>query len=635
MMNIRFEKYFIPFELKFSLFIFITLFFINQYSHAQSFERHETILAYINKFPNHVTWKNEQQFEDFHFLVISDDQLLISYFKKIYKSLKIKDKPIKLTISSNSDIDFSDVRAIFISNDKKDLYLTVFDKIEGKQILLISDSYSDPRFVMINIFDSKANKLVFEVNKANITNQNLEIDDEILLLGGNLIDVAELYRKSQQSLRSIEKTLKKYDLLLDSLNSQIKLVQNEIEKQKQEIFEQSFLIKNQKFELENQVIEIDKQKQFVHEQKTILKTQQDSINKQSILLSTKQNQLNFQKDEIQKGLEVLKTQQFELQRMDSEIQVKTEILGQQDITISRQRQILGLFIIVIVLVIVLTIIIFRANNTNRKKNSILNFQKNEIEKMNEELKSTNEELFQKNEEISVTLERLKETQNQLIQSEKMASLGVLTAGIAHEINNPINFVYTGVNSLKKDFNDISYILEEINYLNPESENQKEFISKIEKLKEKYSFSEAYNAIRKTLEHIELGAERTAEIIRGLSNFSRIEKEEWRLSNIHSHIDEILILLKNKYKQHIEIFKEFSTVLPEIECYPGKISQGLLNILSNAIDAIKEKGQIVIKTELKDNFIYISIKDNGIGMDENTRCWKGSWIRIINYVWNNS
>ena len=611
---IFFKKYI----LRYLTLILFIISFGNIQLKAQSYQRHETVLAYICQFPNHITWKNEQQYENFHFLIISENEQLIDDFQKVSESLRIKNKPIKLSITSNPDFDYSDVRAIFISSDMNDLYLNVFDKIEGKQIILISDSYKDQRFAMVNVYDSEANKLVFEINKANIINQNLSISDEVLLLGGNLIDVAELYRESQQSLRSMEKALKNYDEILDSLNTQILHVKNNIETQEKEIQNQNTLINKQKFELEKQLSKIEEQKQLAKKQISVLKAKHDSIETQSKLLSIFQKQLGNQRNEIAKGKGVLKQQQFNLQIMDSEIQNKIKILGQQDITINKQRQILILFIIVIILVIASIIIIFKAYRSNKQKNAILNIQKEEIEKINEELKSSNEELFQKNEEISVTLEKLKEAQNQLIQSEKMASLGVLTAGIAHEINNPINFVYTGVNSLKKDFSDISHVLDEINNLTPDIENQKEFILKISELKEKYYFTDAYDAIQQTIKHIALGSERTAKIIKGLRNFSRMEKDEWQLSNIHTVIDDVLVLLKNKYKHHIKITKQFDLDLPEIECYPGKINQAILNILTNAIDAIKEKGQIFIHTSLLPDKILISIKDTGIGINEDNK-----------------
>ena len=603
---------------KIKFILFIIIFLNNTVIFAQSFERNETILAYLYQFPNHITWKNEKNLKDFHFLLITGNQDLIKTFEKVSKSLKIKNKPIKLSIATNPNIDYSSVRAIFVSSDKLDLYLKIFDKIEGKEILLICDSYNDQRFVMINMYDSETKKLVFEINKANIINQGLEISDEILLLGGNLIDVAELYRNSQQSLRSIEKTLAKYENTLDSLHTQMSHVYSKFKNQKQEINEQNELIKNQKQELKSQLLEINKQKKLVKEQISILNSQKDSIQKQSVQLSSTQYQLNKQKREIQKGKETLNKQQSELQRMDSEIQEEIKILGKQNITISRQRQILILFIIVILLIIILTFLIFRAYNNNRKKNDILKAQKVEIEKINKELKSSNEELYQKNEEISVTLDKLKETQNQLVQSEKMASLGVLTAGIAHEINNPINFVYTGVNSLKKDFNDISHVLKEINNLSPETDNPKDFILKINRLKKEFYFTEAYEAIQKTIEHIELGAVRTADIVRGLRNFSRMEKEEWQFVDVHSNINDVLILLKNKYKHHIKIVKDFDLSIPRIECLSGKINQVILNILSNAIDSIQENGEIFITTKLVYNFVSISIKDTGAGMEDKVK-----------------
>jgi two-component system NtrC family sensor kinase len=198
---------------------------------------------------------------------------------------------------------------------------------------------------------------------------------------------------------------------------------------------------------------------------------------------------------------------------------------------------------------------------------------------------------------------LKNTQTQLVQSEKMASLGVLTAGIAHEINNPINFVYSGINSLKKDYNDISEIL---NLLN---NSPQEAI----KLAKELGLKELMEIIPETIEDIKSGANRTTEIVKGLRNFSRLDDTDLKMADIHEGIDSTLLILKSKYKYRIELIKNYNLSIPEITCFPAQLNQVFMNIINNAIDAIENEGKIEITTYMKDENVYISIKDDGKGI----------------------
>lgn len=243
-------------------------------------------------------------------------------------------------------------------------------------------------------------------------------------------------------------------------------------------------------------------------------------------------------------------------------------------------------------------------------------QKNEeISAQHDYLVELNAELQQKNEEIVAQRDELEKTQSRLIQSEKMVSLGVLTAGIAHEINNPINFVYAGVNSATRDFEDIMKVLSIINSYKTD-DNPQEFLKIVETKKKEFSFNEAIEAVTQTLKDIRIGAERTAEIVEGLRNFSRSEGEEWGSVNLHKTLDGVLLLLRNKYKNSIEVVKDYDTSIGQIDGKAGKLNQAFMNIIANAIDAIEEKGTITIKTKKKGNLITISIIDTGKGIPKN-------------------
>lgn len=243
-------------------------------------------------------------------------------------------------------------------------------------------------------------------------------------------------------------------------------------------------------------------------------------------------------------------------------------------------------------------------------------QKNEeISAQHDYLVELNAELQQKNEEIIAQRDELEKTQSRLIQSEKMVSLGVLTAGIAHEINNPINFVYAGVNSITRDFEDLMQVINIINSYKS-GDNPHEFLNIIEAKKQEYGFVEAIEAVNQTLKDISIGAERTAEIVEGLRNFSRSESEWWGSVNLHKTLDGVLLLLRNKYKNNIEVIKDYDPSITQIDGKSGKLNQAFMNIIANAIDAIDEKGIITVKTKKKGNAITISVIDTGKGIPKN-------------------
>jgi signal transduction histidine kinase len=148
------------------------------------------------------------------------------------------------------------------------------------------------------------------------------------------------------------------------------------------------------------------------------------------------------------------------------------------------------------------------------------------------------------------------------------------------------------------------------------DNAQEFLNIIEAKKQEYGFVEAIEAVNQTLKDISIGAERTAEIVEGLRNFSRSEREEWGSVNLHKTLDGVLLLLRNKYKNSIEVIKDYDPSINQVDGKAGKLNQAFMNIIANAIDAIDEKGVITVKTKKKGNSIIVSIIDTGKGIPKN-------------------
>jgi signal transduction histidine kinase len=233
------------------------------------------------------------------------------------------------------------------------------------------------------------------------------------------------------------------------------------------------------------------------------------------------------------------------------------------------------------------------------------------------------ELKKSNEELEKTLVELKETEMQLVESEKMASLGQLTAGIAHEINNPINFVTSNVKPLKRDVDMLFTMISEVEGIGMSGNTTEEKQAKIKALKEDYDYDYLKDEIGQLLSGISEGSTRTAEIVKGLRIFSRLDEDDLKKADINEGLDSTIVIVNNLLEGRITIEKNYGN-LPMVECYPGKLNQVFLNIITNAIHALKSKfktepgGLVTISTSMADNNIVISIKDNGTGMDENTK-----------------
>lgn len=258
----------------------------------------------------------------------------------------------------------------------------------------------------------------------------------------------------------------------------------------------------------------------------------------------------------------------------------------------------------------------------RENERIIREQNIELEKRVEERTM---ELQEANEELQVTLDNLKDTQTQLVDAEKMASLGQLTAGIAHEINNPINFITSNIKPLRLDLDELHQIIDAFSSLSEDPTNEEVQAAK-DKLQElDYDFLK--EEVETLVNGISDGAVRTSEIVRGLRTFSRLDEDVIKPANINEGLDSTLVLLKNKTKGIIEVVQDYDTALPDVECYPGKLNQAFMNILNNGIYAVQHKTDyaegelptITLRTRLhEDETMSIHLIDNGIGMDEETR-----------------
>lgn len=223
-------------------------------------------------------------------------------------------------------------------------------------------------------------------------------------------------------------------------------------------------------------------------------------------------------------------------------------------------------------------------------------------------------------QLEHTLYELQQTQTQLIQTEKMSSLGQLVAGIAHEINNPVNFIYANLCHAVNYTDQILELLHLYQLHHPQPHH--EINSKAEEIDLEFIADD----LPKIMSSMRVGADRIRAMVLSLRNFSRLDEAEMKRVNLHEGIDNTLLILQHRLKQNaqfsgIEVIKSYADV-PLVECNAGQINQVFMNILTNAIDALEEKPnptpQIRICTDCSDLQVVIRIADNGLGMTEDIK-----------------
>lgn len=576
--------------LKIALIITIQTFVFQAFAQISP-ENLKTALVY--RIANCVKWKADTT-SVFSVGVLSNNQILIDKFNELSKVAKINKKPIRIKLIP----DLNSIQALHILYVDKSYNEAMFEilKRAGKNSLIISEDHDTPGNFMINlIFDSNNSNYTFVYNRANILFAGLDLTDEIVLLKGTEIEIRQLYLEAKKLSDEQLKVVSELKSQSDVQTKNIIVKNDSIQKMKEVISFNQSKISEQLINLaQKDSLSINLNKKIEYQQ---VELKQNLLQTQKLLTERKiaENIINSYQDKINQQESLSNNLTYQISAKQKELVTLNNSLNEKESLIKKQNSWLFASILIILIVIVSIIFIYRAYVVTHRARQKIAEQKKELES---------------------TLEQLKSTQLQLVQSEKMASLGVFISGIAHEINNPVNFISMGVDGIEKVIEKVIALFAELNNLSAESKGDE--IQQLIELKQNLKFQRSLDAVPEILTNIKIGIARTIAITNGLRLYARMDSEEKIYSDINQIIETALILIKPQLNSEIAIQANYGN-LQQIKVFPGKLSQVFVNILSNAIDAIHsvekstKKHTISITTNEIDGIIQIEFSDTGNGI----------------------
>ncbi|MEO9483885.1 MAG: YfiR/HmsC family protein [Ekhidna sp.] len=552
------------------------------------------MVTYTYSFIKNIEWPEKET--PFKIHIITTDNGLKDHFRATSQKEVLAGRSVEVSFTSYVIIP-QDADVIFVTNRYNPTIPSLLDQISGKSILFISDHFDKQRDVMINFLSSNTGELTFEYNRANIVYQNLEVKPGMRELGGSEVDLAKIFKQARDSIRSMELRALQLKARFDSMSFDVAAAVGIYRQQQSLIQERDLEIALRQNQIKRQGEVLDSlSAEFAESEKRLIDLTQTLDLREAELL-TLGDEIDQQKENVAEGNRTLDEQSKRIAEQNDEIAQREERLNEMSNVVNSQQSALVFLVLFLVVLVGLSFLIFTAYRARKRAARKLAEQK---------------------EDLAHLLDELQETQSQLVQSEKMASLGTLTAGIAHEINNAINFVYSGIHVLSDKFTEIRPVISQVTELKQDDKDLKKSIEKLVKDREEVDYDGAQGVIDQMINSIKVGAERTTEIVKGLRIFSRSETEQKTKIDIHSDIDVALLLLNSRHKDAISINRKLSDQHMEVDGYKGQLSQAFLNIISNSIDAVAPKGKegkIDIETSFDGKRAEVKITDNGVGMSE--------------------
>lgn len=323
-------------------------------------------VAYVYNFLKHTNWQNESQFQDYELLVVSKNQNIKNMFLMLSSRKLLNDKKIKVTFYDGKKPS-NNIQALYVDSDSSALYEKLFNEYESDDVLFISDEYKDKQKVMINLIPN-GEIVGFEINKANILNRSLHVSPDLVLLGGTEIDVAKLYKTSQNELKEQKETVAGLNQKIKERNSELAEKTAALEFQKTELSAQQTkitlqnamlakqlqAINDQKNTISAQQLEVDEIHKNIDIQKEKLLVEEQKIAEKEKILSVLLASHQAKQQEINQAID-------DLERLNQEIEMQKKRLIQKEGVISTQRGAIGGLLVLFTIIIVLVAYVIKQN----------------------------------------------------------------------------------------------------------------------------------------------------------------------------------------------------------------------------------------------------------------------------------
>ncbi len=578
---------------KFRTYILVILLFpfFNTVSEAQSYSDAEIKTVFIYQFGLNIQWENENNIEKFKIVVYGNDNIILPYLKKLARNQTLKGKTIEILQTNNiRELLKAKPQIVYINNTKNYELYSVINRIKGKNILVITDNSLQQKLIMINFIYSEDKTIGFEINKKNITENNLKILPKLLLLGGSEIDIKELYKEQEIKLKeekgkveTLRKELERQKNLILELNNEIKQKQKELETKKNEILIQYFKMNEQKKALLNVETDINKQKQL------LLSKTNELLNKKSEI-TKKETVIREQNKKVKEGKEILKNLTDDINKKQKEIDKREEQLNIQENKIDKQQNLLILAGIIVFIILFLIVLLIRSIISKQKINKELIYTNIEITNKNKQIQKQANELEKHRNKLELLVkERTSDLQKAKEKAEESDRLkSAFLANMSHEIRTPMNAIIGFSNLLFKNDYD--------------TEKRNELLS-----------------------YIIRGSDTLLHLINDIIDISKIEAGQLIINKnecfVNKLLDDLMNLYTGKSKQNLyknielKFYKNDDT---DIAIFTDRIrlQQVLINLIDNALK-FTEKG--VIETGYTIQFamqeVIFFVKDSGIGITE--------------------
>lgn len=543
---------------------------------AQELNSDQIKAAYLINFLKHVTWPNESNKTTYRVAIYNSESFTAS-FKAIIGNRKIKGKAITINNieSAAQGIPYD---LVFIPQALKQDISQIAAQLRQTETLLVTDNSLDKYSVMINlIFDAQQAAMSFEVNKSNVVFEKLTMSSELLLLGGTELDVATLYREIELAMQKMKQRELELNNALRAQQTQLKASTNNLAnldralKEREEVAKQRQAQLNQlQRDIEQQKLEVAEKEQQLDSVTAALFTAKHSLDSQREQIRVREIESNNMAVRIAENQKILDQQQAEISQQGQQLTAKNEELAQRKALIDQQQFYILLMTIVISIALfflALVIWLFVKNKRTTAK-------------------------------LSATLDNLKSMQDQLVQSEKLASLGKLTAGIAHEINTPLGIAVTSTSATH--------------------ESTRVIVEKFEQNAITKSALEKY--LRAMQEGAKLNTSSLERVIELLNNFKQVAADqvigETREVDIVNYVNEVMSTLSAEIKKHRVEYQYLGTDELIIKTLPGALAQVVTNLVTNSLkhgfDGVPD-GLITINIESRQDKVILEYKDNGKGM----------------------